>query len=142
MILSLIRFASTVSRISRAGCTLGRLFGNRSSQEPPSDSSPKIRRGRLHEKDGVTTVRLTHSGFASQASRDVHRGWPQIVEWLRNYVEKRYAGSVVRDNSATGLRNVRAINHYRANTRLKFSVVAEASTSGSSPLSSAILLAV
>jgi len=42
----------------------------------------------LEERDGVTTVRLTHSGFASQASRDRHQGWPQILSWLRGYAEK------------------------------------------------------
>ena len=42
----------------------------------------------LEERDGVTTVRLTHSGFASQVSRDRHQGWPQILSWLRGYAEK------------------------------------------------------
>jgi uncharacterized protein YndB with AHSA1/START domain len=41
----------------------------------------------LDERDGVTTVRLTHSGFASEGSRAKHQGWPQILTWLRGYVE-------------------------------------------------------
>ncbi len=41
----------------------------------------------LHEQDGVTTVRLTHSGFASEASRSRHQGWPQILGWLKSYAE-------------------------------------------------------
>lgn len=41
----------------------------------------------LNEQNGVTTVRLTHSGFASQASRDAHLGWPQILGWLKAYAE-------------------------------------------------------
>ena len=41
----------------------------------------------LEEKDGVTTVRLTHSGLASETSRTSHKGWPQILGWLRAYVE-------------------------------------------------------
>ena len=41
----------------------------------------------LEEKDGVTTVRLTHSGLASETSRTSHRGWPQILGWLQAYVE-------------------------------------------------------
>jgi uncharacterized protein YndB with AHSA1/START domain len=41
----------------------------------------------LDEKDGVTTVRLTHSGLTSAASRDHHKGWPQVLAWLRRYVE-------------------------------------------------------
>ncbi len=41
----------------------------------------------LNEDGGVTTVRLTHSGFASDASRTRHQGWPQIMSWLKGYVE-------------------------------------------------------
>jgi uncharacterized protein YndB with AHSA1/START domain len=42
----------------------------------------------LDERDGVTTVRLTHSGFASEEARGKHQGWPQILSWLRDYVQK------------------------------------------------------
>jgi uncharacterized protein YndB with AHSA1/START domain len=42
----------------------------------------------LEEKDGVTTVRLTHSGLASESSRASHKGWPQILTWLQAYVEQ------------------------------------------------------
>jgi len=41
----------------------------------------------LSEQGGVTTVRLTHSGFASEGSRARHQGWPQILSWLQGYVE-------------------------------------------------------
>ncbi|HTW79155.1 MAG TPA: SRPBCC domain-containing protein [Terracidiphilus sp.] len=41
----------------------------------------------LDERDGVTTVRLTHSGLATEASRVSHRGWPQILAWLQGYIE-------------------------------------------------------
>ncbi len=41
----------------------------------------------LSEQNGVTTVRLTHSGFATQVSRDAHQGWPQILAWLKAYAE-------------------------------------------------------
>jgi len=41
----------------------------------------------LDEQNGVTTVRLTHSGLITEASRESHRGWPQIVGWLKAYVE-------------------------------------------------------
>ena len=41
----------------------------------------------LGEKDGVTTVRLTHSGLTSENSRASHRGWPQILAWLQSYVQ-------------------------------------------------------
>jgi len=41
----------------------------------------------LHEQNGFTTVRLTHSGFAAEASRARHQGWPQILGWLKAYAE-------------------------------------------------------
>lgn len=41
----------------------------------------------LEEHDGVTTVRLTHSGLTAEALRLGHRGWPQILTWLRAYIE-------------------------------------------------------
>ncbi|HTH32743.1 MAG TPA: SRPBCC domain-containing protein, partial [Xanthobacteraceae bacterium] len=42
----------------------------------------------LHEDRGVTTVRLTHSGFKSEGSRSRHQGWPQILTWLRDFAER------------------------------------------------------
>jgi uncharacterized protein YndB with AHSA1/START domain len=42
----------------------------------------------LEENAGITTVRLTHSGLVSEDSRTSHRGWPQILGWLKTYVEK------------------------------------------------------
>jgi uncharacterized protein YndB with AHSA1/START domain len=42
----------------------------------------------LEEHDGVTTVRLTHSGLTAEALRAGHRGWPQILGWLRAFLEK------------------------------------------------------
>jgi uncharacterized protein YndB with AHSA1/START domain len=41
----------------------------------------------LEENDGMTTVRLTHSGLTAEALRTGHRGWPQILAWLRAYAE-------------------------------------------------------
>jgi uncharacterized protein YndB with AHSA1/START domain len=43
----------------------------------------------LEENDGVTTVRLTHSGFTSENSRMVYRGWPQVLGGLQAYIEQR-----------------------------------------------------
>jgi len=40
----------------------------------------------LAERDGVTTVRLTHSGLTPEG-RQAHRGWPQVLGWLRSYIE-------------------------------------------------------
>ena len=41
----------------------------------------------IDEKDGLSTVRLTHSGLSSEISRQSHKGWPQILGWLQAYVE-------------------------------------------------------
>jgi hypothetical protein len=43
----------------------------------------------LEEKDGVTTVRLTHSGLTSESSRARNSGWPLILSVLQAYVEAR-----------------------------------------------------
>jgi uncharacterized protein YndB with AHSA1/START domain len=40
----------------------------------------------LIEKDGVTTVRLTHSGLTPEG-RQAHRGWARMLGWLRAFVE-------------------------------------------------------
>lgn len=41
----------------------------------------------LEEKDGITTVRLTHSGLTSETARISHRGWPELLTSLQVYVE-------------------------------------------------------
>lgn len=41
----------------------------------------------LEERDGVTTVRLTHSGHTTESSRESHRGWPQLLAGLQSYLE-------------------------------------------------------
>jgi uncharacterized protein YndB with AHSA1/START domain len=51
------------------------------------DATESLVRFELDEKDGVTTVRLTHSGLAGERARDSHKGWPQILNWLRMFVE-------------------------------------------------------
>ena len=48
----------------------------------------------LEEHDGVTTVRLTHSGLTAEALRTGHRGWPQILAWLRAQAERLDTTSV------------------------------------------------
>lgn len=45
----------------------------------------------LEEKSGATTVRLTHSGFASPASRERYQGWPWLMALLKGYVEEKRA---------------------------------------------------
>lgn len=51
------------------------------------DATESLLRWELEEKDGVTRVRLTHSGLVTEASRNSHRGWPQILEWLKTHAE-------------------------------------------------------
>jgi len=50
------------------------------------DNTESLVRFDLVENDGVTKVRVTHSGL-TPAARDAHRGWPQVLGWLRAYVE-------------------------------------------------------
>jgi uncharacterized protein YndB with AHSA1/START domain len=52
------------------------------------DATESVVRIDLQEKDGVTTVRLTHSGLVTETSRASHKGWPQILGWLQTYVER------------------------------------------------------
>jgi uncharacterized protein YndB with AHSA1/START domain len=42
----------------------------------------------LVEQDGATTVRVTHSQFATQEARDKYQGWPWLLSMLQSYVEK------------------------------------------------------
>jgi uncharacterized protein YndB with AHSA1/START domain len=48
---------------------------------------PTLVRFDLDEKDGQTTVRLTHSGFISDAAREAYQGWPWLLSLLRGFVE-------------------------------------------------------
>jgi uncharacterized protein YndB with AHSA1/START domain len=52
------------------------------------DGTESLVRFELEESNGVTIVRLTHSGLISEISRQSHRGWPQILEWLKAYAER------------------------------------------------------
>ena len=48
----------------------------------------------LAEKDGATTVRLTHSGFADAAARERYQGWPSLMALLQTYVQQKVSGNV------------------------------------------------
>ncbi len=52
------------------------------------DATETLVRSDLEEKDGITTVRLTHSGFTSEGARASHRGWPELLNSLKAYVER------------------------------------------------------
>ena len=51
------------------------------------DATETLVRFDLSEKDGVTTVRVTHSGLTPKGM-EAHKGWPAILTWLRAYVER------------------------------------------------------
>jgi uncharacterized protein YndB with AHSA1/START domain len=53
------------------------------------DARETIVRFDLTEKDGTTTVRLTHSGLTSESSRLSHKGWPQVLSWLQAYAQQK-----------------------------------------------------
>jgi uncharacterized protein YndB with AHSA1/START domain len=43
----------------------------------------------LNEREGVTELRVTHSGFASTQDRDGHAtGWKTVLGWLNAYVTR------------------------------------------------------
>jgi uncharacterized protein YndB with AHSA1/START domain len=50
------------------------------------ESSESLVRFDLTENDSTTIVRVTHSGL-TPAAREVHKGWPQVLGWLKGYVE-------------------------------------------------------
>ena len=52
------------------------------------DVSETLVRFELEERDGVTHVRVTHSGFADEANKNEHdKGWTRVLGWLSAYVE-------------------------------------------------------
>jgi len=46
----------------------------------------------LEEQGGVTSVRLTHSRFASAAAREKYQGWPWLLSMLKVHAEGKAAG--------------------------------------------------
>jgi uncharacterized protein YndB with AHSA1/START domain len=55
------------------------------------DTTESLVRFDLIEQDGVTRVRLTHTGLVAEVSRNSHRGWMQILECLATYAGKTAA---------------------------------------------------
>lgn len=53
------------------------------------DTTESLVRVEFTETNGGTHVRLTHSGLTTERSRTSHRGWPQILAWLKRHVEAR-----------------------------------------------------
>jgi uncharacterized protein YndB with AHSA1/START domain len=54
-----------------------------------ADAPESVVRFDLSEREGVTTVRLTHSGL-TPASRERHKGWPEILDCLKRYAERPF----------------------------------------------------
>lgn len=52
-----------------------------------TDALESLVRFDLEEKNGTTTVRVTHSGLTTESARLQHRGWSDILSWLRAYIE-------------------------------------------------------
>lgn len=88
---------------SMRGTGMGRPFtirGEYRTVEPPhvlvftwlpswqDNATVSLVRFDLAEKDGVTTVRITHSALTAEGVA-AHKGWPQILLWLRAYAERR-----------------------------------------------------
>jgi uncharacterized protein YndB with AHSA1/START domain len=53
------------------------------------NASESLVRFDLEEANGLTTVRLTHSGLTTESARAHHQGWPQVLSWLQAYVENK-----------------------------------------------------
>lgn len=53
------------------------------------NASESVVRFELREEKGSTLVRLTHAGLETEADRANHRGWGDILAWLRGYAEKK-----------------------------------------------------
>ncbi len=51
------------------------------------DATESLVRFDLEEREGLTAVRLTHSGL-TESGRAQHKGWPQILAWLKAYAEE------------------------------------------------------
>jgi uncharacterized protein YndB with AHSA1/START domain len=54
--------------------------------QPDWEEPESLVRFDLDEREGSTTVRVTHSGLSSQASRERYQGWPWLLALLRGYV--------------------------------------------------------
>ena len=53
------------------------------------DATESIVRFELSEEAGVTTVRITHSGLATERDRTNNRGWADILASLQTYMQQK-----------------------------------------------------
>jgi uncharacterized protein YndB with AHSA1/START domain len=63
--------------------------------ESPENVLLTLVRFDLDEKDGSTTVRLTHSGLTTEQSRATYQGWPWLLALLQTFVENKVQGGTV-----------------------------------------------
>jgi uncharacterized protein YndB with AHSA1/START domain len=56
------------------------------------DAAETFVRIELEERGGVTRVRLTHSGLSTAASRESHKGWPQLLASLQAHLARSEPG--------------------------------------------------
>jgi uncharacterized protein YndB with AHSA1/START domain len=63
----------------------------RGGNEDPTESTVRVE---FQETDGVTTVRLAHSGLVTEALRTRNSGWPLIFSLLQGYLEHGAAAAV------------------------------------------------
>ena len=84
----------------RAEATVSTVYGEYRTIDPPrlltytwirehEDYPETLVRWDLEEKDGYTTVRVTHSGLVSEGLRARNDGWTTIVALLQTYVERQ-----------------------------------------------------
>ena len=80
--------------------TVSTVYGEYRTIDPPrvltytwirehEDYPETLVRWDLEEKDGCTTVRVTHSGLVSESLRARNSGWPVIVALLQTYIEQQ-----------------------------------------------------
>jgi uncharacterized protein YndB with AHSA1/START domain len=55
-----------------------------------ADAAETVVRYELEERDGMTHLRVIHSGFVDAKDRDDHdHGWGHVLGWLQAYAERR-----------------------------------------------------
>jgi uncharacterized protein YndB with AHSA1/START domain len=52
-----------------------------------SDMTESVVRFELEPRGSATLVRITHSGLSGDAARMQHKGWPDVLAWLKGFVE-------------------------------------------------------
>ena len=94
------RWLMRVSSDRGTGASKTTVRGEYRTVEPPSllvftwirdeENHPEtLVRWDLEGHDGVTTVRLTHSGLTTDRLRNRNNGWPVVVKLLQSHLEKQ-----------------------------------------------------